>query len=101
MQAKILTSILVAALVAGCTNKPDESEKAARKAARIQRDESKLTEPIKALRHAAGPHEILSLSVPFKNEIGMVERQTCFVWRDAEYRTTNMQCTAPPAVDLD
>jgi hypothetical protein len=25
---------------------------------------------------------------------GFVERQTCFLWRDLEYRTTSLQCPA-------
>ncbi len=32
------------------------------------------------------------VDIPVTSIKGMTERQTCFVWRDTEYKSTSMQC---------
>lgn len=38
-------------------------------------------------------HQLLVLDFPVKDSAGFLDRQRCFVWRDAEYRTASLSCT--------
>jgi hypothetical protein len=43
-------------------------------------------------RHAFEHGELLVLKTPQRIGRNLVDVQTCYVWRDSEYRTASMQC---------
>jgi hypothetical protein len=94
-----LAILLSLAALVGCDDAPTKSDRAAMKSnreARVQRaqDQSARTPP-KVTRHKVGDNELLRLDVLTPDELGFIETQHCYVWRDAEFRTASMTCPAP------
>lgn len=90
-------SILVIALVlAACSGK--EPPKKSR-AERNQNDEKALAAPPTTRAHNINGHQVLVVSIPVKSYFG-VEYQTCFVWRDHEYKTASIHCGQQPEIDF-
>ena len=44
-------------------------------------------------------HQLLVVKIPVV-QYSLLEYQTCFVWRDKEYKTATMQCEQPPEMDF-
>ena len=93
---RILIPVCLVALLAGCSDResrplPSTQEK---RAARIAKAEAAMaiTPFPKVYRFDSG--ELRVMAVPVKDSLGYVEAQRCFIWRDAEYRTSSISCPA-------
>jgi hypothetical protein len=96
---RLLLTLTVAALLGGCGDAEPAKPKVTRKQ-RIEAAEIELgkTPPARTYRYADG--ELRVLEVPVKDITGDIERQRCFVWRDAEFRTAAVSCGQMPEVVL-
>lgn len=87
-----LALVVVALTVAGCEQGRTPAQVAETEAKRVAADAAflqKLAEP-RVLQ--AGAHQIVVVEVP-QLESGVLRSvQRCFVWRDAEFRTSTMSC---------
>ncbi len=103
LRATLVVTIIGSLLAAGCG--PSDTERKAEREKNKQRRAAKiakqLSEPVKATHHAVGPHEIISVAVPYDGGYGsFVEVQRCFIWRDAEFKTSSIACPSPAELDL-
>lgn len=100
-----LLILLAGGMLAGCGGPTDEEAKASRRdyrAARAKANEAKLAAPPGTRIHQVGGNQLVVLDVPVPGIAGIVvERQRCFVWRDAEYKTASLSCPHPPEASLD
>lgn len=89
--------LLVTLLVAGCS---DDAPKTARKtpAERAARAEAKLQVAPVPRTYTVGKNELLVLDVPVADGQHFVDKQRCFVFRDAEFKQATMSCGQQPDI---
>lgn len=80
-----------------CNEKP----KSTKSPAEIDGDTQKeyLAATTKTRAFDVNGNQMLVVSTPIKSYFG-VEYQTCFIWRDKEYKTASMHCGQQPEMDL-
>lgn len=98
LRRALVIALAGSVLIAGCG--PSEAEReAAREKDKQQRAAKiakQLSRPLEPTHHTVGPHEIISVAVPHATEYNSVEMQRCFIWRDAEFKTSSIACPSPP-----
>jgi len=91
--------LLIALLLAGCSG--GEPAKPVRtKAQRLQDAELALSKTPVPRVYRMGGNELQVVEFPVADPGGWVERQRCFVWRDAEFRTASISCGQAPELVL-
>ena len=85
-------------LLLGCS--PQEKPVTAKKAERIANAEAILRANPQPRSYDIKGNQLLVIDVPTSQGMGYVDSQKCFVWRDAEYKTTTMQCPNDSPGDL-
>jgi hypothetical protein len=88
-----LTLIMLLAAVAGCSDAAGDERRTAR-AEQLKRAQERATLPPAVRAQVLERGEFIIIDTPVRSVGAQVERQTCFVWRDFEYKTASMQCPA-------
>ncbi len=95
---KVLITLLLLAL-AGC--REQKPPKGAPDQARAERMERQISAGPTVKTYDIAESQLMVVTVPVKNVLmDDIEIQTCFVWRDKEFRSSSMQCEQPPEMDL-
>lgn len=94
---KLITVTALAIILAGCGEKKDSPKKT--RAVRDHNIEKALAAQPTVRTHNIDGHQMLVVTTPVKGYFG-AEYQTCFIWRDAEYKTASMHCGQQPEMDL-
>lgn len=81
----------VALVLAGCGRASGEDTS---QADRAHRAKEAAEQPPAVNRFTMEHGEFIVMRVPMLISRTLVDWQTCYVWRDAEYRTSSMQCPA-------
>lgn len=88
IKSKVLI-VLLAALLLGCNQKIAPSK---HDVAQIrQEDAAALAAPPAVRQYPVGTHQLLVVKVPVMSNY-ILSYQTCFVWRDSEYKSASLQC---------
>jgi len=87
--------LLLALLLAGCSG-GEPTRPARTKAQRLQDAELALGKTPVPRVYRMGGNELQVVEFPVADSGGWLERQRCFVWRDAEFRTASISCAQPP-----
>lgn len=88
-----ITAIAALAFIAWLSHQPTAAvPKAERRQARAERLEEQLARPIRSRTWRVGEHELVLVEAPASNGADVVLKQ-CFVWRDASFKVSSMQCT--------
>lgn len=89
--------LLATLLLASCT--PDAPKVANRTPAeRAARAEEKLVVLPPPRTYPVGQNELLVMEVPVADSDHFVDKQRCFVWRDAEFKQSTMSCGQQPEI---
>ena len=59
-----------------------------------------ISKPLSPRMLQAGVHELVVLDVPSSAGMELIEKQRCYVWRDAEFKTATISCPSG-AKDFD
>lgn len=96
----LLAVTLAALLLVGCA---DDAPPVARKtpADRKAKADAALAKTPVPRTYTMNGNQLLVIDVPVADSSGFVESQRCFVYRDAEFKTSTMSCPQPPAIDLN
>jgi hypothetical protein len=80
-------------VVGGCADRGSEDRRAVEASARAQMEaNTKAAAPLLPRILRAGDHQVVVVEVPSVMLGTMIERQRCFVWRDAEFKTASISC---------
>lgn len=94
---RTIAPLILLLIMAGCNNAPAENSgsiKTAqdRRASRIVKAQAVVSvTPTPRSYHFDGS-ELKVIDVPVADSAGFVDLQHCFIWRDAEFRTSTISC---------
>lgn len=96
----VLASTLCAVVVA-CGEAKPQGARSSRQERVLAAEHAVGQTPVPRVYRVDG-NQLLVLDFPVKDAAGFLDRQRCFVWRDAEFRTATLSCTpGEPAALLD
>lgn len=94
--------LIACAVFAACDSKPTTQESKQQRATRVANIAVTVNKPLMPRVLQAGAHELVVLDVPSAQGTTLVERQRCYVWRDAEFKTATISCPGgETSFDLD
>jgi hypothetical protein len=90
MRLRLTLILLLAAVAAGCDSAaaPERTPRAEQ----LQRARERAAMPPSVRAQVLERGEFIIIDAPVRPIGGQVERQTCFVWRDFEFKSASMQC---------
>ena len=94
---RILILVFLVVLLAGCSDSPEKPSRQSvleKRAARIAKAEATVRITPTPRTYRFDGSELKVFDVPVRDSRGFVEAQRCFLWRDAEYRTSTLSCPA-------
>ena len=89
---KIVVMVVSCVVLAACDVKPATQESKQQRATRAANVAAAINKPLSPRVLQAGAHELVVLDVPSAQGRTLVERQRCYVWRDAEFKTATISC---------
>jgi hypothetical protein len=91
--------LLLCVLLAGCSPAPEQRQPSQVRSSQAA-EEAVARTPIPRTYQIDG-NQLQVIEVPVRIGSRFVEHQRCFVWRDAEFKTTSLQCPSDTGrVDL-
>ena len=82
----------VCILLFGCS---DSSQPvASKRAQKIEKAAELINKTPKPHTYQIDSNQMVVIEVPTADEYGYVETQRCYIWRDAEFKTSSMSCPA-------
>jgi len=96
-------AIVCSWMLAACLGHSDSERKEAsakREAKREAATVKRLNAPIEPRIQKVGPGELIAFDVPMKQH-GIIYLQHCVVWRDVEFKSSSVHCSANEDLDLD
>lgn len=93
-------AIAVIVFLAGCGD-PKPKGRLQPDPKRVALMEKQLDGPAKSRAYAVGANQLFVVDVPVQSGRVFVERQRCFVWRDAEFKTSSLSCESNPSLDAE
>jgi hypothetical protein len=81
-------------LLASCSVKPDRETRAERRVQRETAASAHIAQPPTQREHEMAHGSLVVVEVPVTDGYGGLDRQQCFVWRDAQFKTANITCPA-------
>jgi hypothetical protein len=88
-----LIVLALAIIVVACTEAPANEVKVPIEQRRAAAEAALAKTPV-ARTFDVGEHQLLVFEAPVGSFHGRVEYQTCFVWRDREFKSATLQCPA-------
>jgi len=88
---KILTACTLLTL-AGCSDNATRAAPKDQKAERMAKAGLTLQVNPSPRTYTVQGNQMLVLDVPSADATGFVEYQTCYIWRDAEFKTSSIHC---------
>lgn len=90
---KLAVAIVALALLSSCSDdKPKPASTDEKKAARAAKAEKQLSQPPTNIIHNINGNQLIVIDFPVRMYKDFVDTKRCFVWRDAEFKTSSMTC---------
>ena len=84
-------------LLSGCFGEVGQAPRLTQ-AARLAHADVELAKPPVPRVYAIQGNQLQVIDVPVRDTSGFVDQQRCFVYRDAEFKTTSLSCESRPDV---
>lgn len=91
--------LLLLLVVAGCSEAPASKATTTRQDRQAAAEAALAKTPVPRSYRFDG-NELKIIEVPVKDSSGFIDLTRCYVWRDAEFRTSSLSCGVQPDVIL-
>ena len=99
MNNRYVKAAIIVALLSGCGDKPPD--RTTKKQERIEQSKGILAKTPQPRTYNFDGNQLVVVGIPSADDHGFIDVQRCYVWRDAEYKTSTLSCPSAQEVPLD
>ena len=98
VRAAIIVAVCLHLVACGDNPKPD---RAAKKQERIEQAKGILAKTPQPRTYNFDGNQLVVVGIPLADDHGFIDVQRCYVWRDAEYKTSTLSCPSAQENPMD